>query len=107
MELIISKEVAGNTEDCVTAIPTAGKDVFIFSFFGSAAFSQNAVVKLVWDFGGTEELIWTVKGEMPMPFKYTIPSASVDGVKKLAVCLENTGTGSVYLSGYCEFKELG
>jgi len=104
-ELKLSKEVAATTEEYVEFTPAAGKNILIFNFSGSGSYSVNSVIKLIWDFGGSEQLIWTIKGERPMPFKHLIPGASVDGIKKLALSLENTALGPVYLSGFAGFEE--
>ena len=67
---------------------------------------ENAVVKLIWKWNHATEsevIIWSVKGDAAMPFSYEIDDA--DGVRKLAVCLENGLAGAVYMSAYCKFTE--
>jgi len=102
--LVIAKEVTTATEDCETAVPANGKKVVIHKFCAEGPASPNSVVKLIWDWGEAGEfLIWTIKGSGQMPFKHVITDA--DGVKKLAVCLDNGEVGDVFLSGYIEYFE--
>lgn len=107
IELMLSKEVSALTEESVEFAPAQGKAVKISKFVAEGAFSENAVVKLIWDFEGAGETpIWTIKGSSEMPFIHTIPKKDVNGTKKLAVVLENSLLGPVFLSGYVEFEEL-
>lgn len=100
-QLKVSKEVAGGEMECDEITPGAGKSITVLSFEGSAAYTQNCVVRLTWDDGGaSEETVWTIKGEFKLPHKATISGA--DGVKKLSLCCENGETGSVWMSGYAE-----
>lgn len=102
IELEISKEVAASTEDCDTYTPANGSVVNILKFVGSAAFSPNASVKLVWDWDGAgETVLWSHKGEGVAPKRFQVTG---DGVKKLAVCLDNGETGALFMSGYAEIE---
>jgi len=104
--LKISKEVNANTEDAETVVPASGKTLVITRFVGAGAFSQNAVIKLIWDYSGTQDVIWTIKGTSRMPFQHTIPAADTDGIKKLAVALDNSHSGKLFMSGYVEYSEV-
>lgn len=103
-ELRISEEVAAQTQECVEFVVPAGPFT-IESFVGDAAFDINCAVKLVWDFQGAgEQIIWTHKGAAGMPF--VEDSLVGDGVKKVAVCLENSlTTGGVFMSGYAKIVQ--
>jgi len=103
VSLKISKEVSATTEDCVSHTVADGKKLFIDKFVGEAAFTTNAVCKLVWDYGGAgEQVIWTTKGSSKMPFTHEVTG---DGVKKLAVCLDNGTAGALVMSAYMEGEE--
>ena len=101
----ISKEVNGFTEDYAAHTPANGKNFIVMAFEGSGvAASLNAVVKLVWDFGGAgETVLWTIKGNDFM--KHHIDDTLGDGTKKLAVVLDNGEAGPVFMSGYCRILE--
>lgn len=102
-EMTISEEVSSGSEECVSYTPPSGNDVHIYLFAGEAAYTKNAAVKLVWDYGGGgETVIWTIKGSGSMPFTHVIPSADIDGVKKLAICLDNGESGALFMSGHAE-----
>jgi len=101
-DLMISKEVAATTEDCDNFVPASG-EFSVISFHGEAAFDPNCAVKLVWDWGEAgEEILWSTKGagKMAMPIIRT-----GDGVKKLAVCLDNGLSGPVVMSGHAKVEQ--
>ena len=98
VELNCVGEIASSTEGADEYVPANGATVEIKKFAGTAAFSVNSVVRLVWDYGGAaEEIVWTIKGEGKMPFDYEVIG---DGTKKLAVVCENAEAGGIYMSGY-------
>jgi len=102
-ELNLSKEIASSAEEADTHIPANGKKFEVQLFRGEAAYSQNAAVKLVWDYGGGgETIIWVIKGSGDMPFVYTNTG---DGTKKIAISLDNGESGALYLSGYADIWE--
>jgi len=105
--LIICSEVAAGTTDAETYTPSSSvTSLEITSFVGEAAFSPNSVVKLVWKWDHateTEVLIWSTKGSSQKDLSYEITDC--DGVRKLAVVLENGEDGSIVMSGECEFRE--
>ena len=100
--LRVSEEVGALSMSCFEVTPAAGKKMTVLKFTGSAALSQNSVVRLMWDEGGAQqEAAWTIKeeGEMPGQFEFTNLS---DGVKKLTLCCDNGEAGPVWMSGYAE-----
>jgi len=106
--LRVSEEIPGSTDSFEEYIPTPGKEILIRLFHGSAAFTQNSYVAVIWKFmhaTETEEIIWSLKGEGKMPFKHTIPASEVDGIRKLAVVCSNGETGNLIMSGYSELWE--
>ena len=97
-EVRISEEVAASTEEYDDSCVPATGNFDIVVFHGEGAFDPNAAVKLVWDFGGgSEEVIWTIKGSGSMPFRITLTG---NNSKKLAVTLDNGMSGSIFMSGY-------
>ncbi len=101
--LYISKDVATGTEDCDTYVVPSGKTLEIVHMKGEAAFSPNSAVKLVWDWSGAgETVLWSIKGSSEIGADVTegFPAMVGDGVKKIAVCLDNNEAGSVFMSGH-------
>ena len=106
-DLILSKLVGAGLEEHLMVTPDSGKNVRINIFHGSGASQPYAVVKLVWDLDGDdEELLWTVKTNGDLPTEIVIPKADVDGVKKLSMCLENSGSDDIYLSAFASVSEF-
>jgi hypothetical protein len=89
-------------EECDSYIPAG--EWTIKKFHGEAAFNPNCAVKLVWDYQGAgEEILWSIKGSGVMPVPVT---RTGDGVKKVAVCLDNgLVEGPVIMSGHAEIEE--
>ena len=111
IELKIAKEIATQTaeDDGNDYAPASGKHLYINCFHGSAAFTQNSVVKLVWKYDHateSEEILWAVKGEGCMPFIAEIPATDTDGIRKLAVVCDNGETGPLVMAGYAKIKEV-
>ena len=111
-EIRISEEVSAGVETCEHfAVPAnvggTGQITAKVSFFqGSAAFLQNAVVKIMWDRGGaSEEILWSCKGEQVFERHIIIPSP--DGVKMVSLCLDNGSAGDLVMSGYMEVSHSG
>jgi len=101
-KLLLAKNVTSFNEECVTHVVPSGKKVWIMRFHGEAAFSPNSAVKLVWDMGGAgEEILWSIKGggDIPLGAAEAIEKTG-DGVKKMAVCLDNGESGSIFMSGF-------
>lgn len=107
-ELYLSKIVTGSSELTQQFTPASGSEVVVRIFSGSAVFSANARVAIVWKYNHateSEEIIWQITGEQPMPAEYTIPTTDTDGVRKLALVLSNSGLTDVALSGYARITE--
>ena len=96
-ELMISEELNLGQEIAETVIPGNGKKIYIEEFYGSAAFTSNSVVRIVWDYGGNDEILWSIKGEGQMPFKI---NRTGDGSKKFALVCENGELGKLFMSAY-------
>ena len=91
----LSKEVAATTEDVETFIPATG-DFYITKFCGEAAFDTNCAIKIIWDYGGTEEILWSTKGVTVVDLDI---ERTGDGVKKIAIALDNGLNGTVIMAG--------
>jgi len=100
IELKVSQEVAAAKIEADEYVPAAGSIVHINKFIANGAYTPNAVIRLVWDYEGSEEVIWTIKGESLMPFEHKITDG--DGIKRLALVVDNSHTGALYLSGYVQ-----
>jgi hypothetical protein len=99
VELELAKQVLSADEECDTYIPPLDKDFNVQEFYGEAAYSTNSAVKLVWDLdGANEEILWATKGSGGMPNIDIIRTG--DGVKKLALCLDNGEADPIFMSGH-------
>ena len=85
--LEIAQEVAPSTDVAVTVIPVDGAEIRLVDFEGNAAFSKDALVALVWDYGGTETIMRSTKGSIVSGKQKII--ATGDGVKKVGLVLQN------------------
>lgn len=98
-----------NNEVFVAITPDFNKSIIILDFMGEAAFNGMAVVRLVWKYNHiseTEENIWIINGAGKMLHKKVIPASDVDGIRKLALVLNNTmASDSVFLSGEAIIKQ--
>jgi len=105
-EIRISDEVQAGMTVAATAVPASScTEVCLADFHGESAFTQNSVVKCVWDYGSeNEEILWSTKGssketdifkEVGGPF----------GSKAIAVVLENGENGTIVMSGLCRYWE--
>ena len=100
-ELDLAKEVAAITEDYVEFTPALGEFQIMF-MRGEAAFDANVAIKLIWDYGGTEEILWITKGS---GYRDKLIRRTGDGVKKLAIALENGLASPVLLEGYAYVEQ--
>ena len=101
-KLKLAKSVAANTEDADTFTPANGKKVNVIKFLGEAPFTKNVVVKLIWDYGGgSEEILWSIEGASEM---LDLDSIIGDGVKKIAIALDNGEASAVIMSGFASLN---
>jgi hypothetical protein len=85
-------------------VPSSGKTWEIVRFVGSAAYSPDASVKLVWDLGGaSEEVIASTHGDANVEL---VRQVAGDGTKKLALVIENDSLAARVLGGRYEAREL-
>lgn len=100
--LYLSKSVAATTEDCDTYVVPNGKTVKVIKFHGESDFSESSAVKLVWDVAGTPVILWSMKGsaEMPRQVPDAMATMTGDGVKKIALCLDNGEANAIFMSGH-------
>lgn len=103
--LKVSEEIDAETDVADTYIPPNGAEVWVTSFVGSAAFTTNSVVMLLWDYGEVGEVIlWSTKGSERMDTPIEVVGA--DNSKKLAVCCSNGESGALVLSGCAGVKVI-
>jgi hypothetical protein len=85
-------------------VPPAGKTWEIVRFVGSAAYLAETSVKLVWDQGGAgEEVLASTHGDSNVEFVRQVVG---DGIKKLALVLENTSQSGQALGARYTAREL-
>ncbi len=85
-------------------VPASGKTWEVVRFAGSAAYSPETSVKLVWDLGGAgEEVIAATHGGANIELVRQVVG---DGTKKLALVLENDSLSARTLGGRYEAREL-
>ena len=105
IKLYKSKDVTNGTESSDDYVPPDGKKFYILEMHGSAAFSKNSVVKLIWDYGGADNVIWSLKGDGHTPDSFRGELiATGNGVKKLSLVLDNGETTNVVMSGLAWIK---
>lgn len=82
--------------------PVAGKTLFVDKFVGNDATSALAACLLIWDYGGAgEEILWAINQGKDLPHEIR---RTTDGVKKLAVVLDNACSQNYYMSAFCEYQ---
>ena len=97
--LKVSEEITASSDVADTYTPASGKTVYLLEFFGDAAFSQNSVVDVLWDYGGgSEEIIWSTKGSIRDKGLKELIGVG-DGVKKVALSCSNGETGNIIMFG--------
>jgi hypothetical protein len=80
-----------------------GEIWLVIRFVGNAVYAQDAEVSLVWDRGGAaEKLIASTHGDADIPL--AVPLVG-DGVKKLAIVLDNSPTAEHTLGGVWEVQK--
>jgi hypothetical protein len=85
-------------------VPGNGKTWEVVRFVGSAAYGPETSVKLVWDLGGAgEEVIASTHGDANVEL---VRQVAGDGVKKLALVMENDSLSARVLGGRYEAREL-
>lgn len=90
--------VPATTIDTKEFIIPSGETWRLYSFAGSAAYSPLTCVAFIWDLGGIgEELLASTHGDGHFEMSKAVVG---DGVKKLAVKLQND-SASAYLLGGC------
>lgn len=86
----ISESVAAMTQEYQSYVPPAGSTVDIVEFLAEAAYERDIEAAIIWDYEGpNEQFLWTIKGSGKFGNKITIPSTDTDGIKKLALVLDN------------------
>lgn len=85
-------------------VPGNGKTWEIVRFVGAGAYVPETAVMLVWDRGGAgEEVLASTHGDANVEM---VRQVAGDGVKKLALVLENDGPVGFAMGGRYEAREL-
>ena len=103
-ELYLSEEVAVDDEVTLSMIPTAGRYVTVKPAHVSAPGQDDAVIRIIWDFGGAEETLWPHKHAQLSP-TIRIDKSKIDGVKKLAIVMGNSHISAMYMGILVQVKE--
>ena len=97
MNLKVSELLNGNASAADFLVVPNGKIAIITEMVGSTSVTENTVAKLVWDYdSGNEQVLWTVEGNGMLPRHMCVQG---DGVKKLAIEVENPPGGPRWMSG--------
>ncbi len=104
VDLRLSQQVDGLTQECVTYTPPAGSEVGVKLFSGEGTGQPNAAALLIWKFQHateTEEILWSTKFSSSASQAIRILDAGeTDGVRDIALCLDNGEVGDLYMSCY-------
>jgi len=100
--LKLIQEVSAGITIANTYVVPSGVVCNVYKFRGNAVYSKNSIVKAVWDYNGNEELIAVTKGDVELDLAFEVTG---DGVKKLAVVLENGEAGPIIMECEIMFTE--
>lgn len=99
-----SKEVPSQDSHIEQSAALSAGTGDIFVLCASAAFTPEACVRVVWDYGGAgEETVWSEKGSRKIDLSFSFTST---GTEKIALILENTSAGPLWLSGSVKFEVI-
>lgn len=100
-KLQISGTVQPLLHQNVQYIPANGEKIVVGKFSGTPSGSENASVRLIWDYDGANELLWNLgPGVDKMPFEIFFEKTG-DGSKILAIQLYNNCVNPYDMSGFC------
>lgn len=101
LEFRISTEVSPLTEEYEEYTPAAGSSITISDFVAEAAYHSSARVSVIWDYGGdNEEYLWSIMGSGKLPRRINLTGVQTDGIKKLALVVDNGTLNSMIISGW-------
>lgn len=104
-ELRLCGEVPSGAEStwANTEVIPNGKRVEVIHLCGHGPGTVNSVIKAVWDYEGAgEDVIWSTKNDANDEIYY---AAVGDGIKELAIVLENGEDGPIVMSGCTKYVE--
>ena len=97
----LSGNILSLTENFQEYTPPANSTVKIVSVVGEGAYTVNSEIRVVWDYGGgNPEILWSMRGSSKFNNTIEIDSSKTDGVKKLALVVDNGELDSLSMSGY-------
>ena len=100
--LRLSQEVTAGTIVCSAVTPPKNAMFVVEKFVASGALQPDAVVRIVWDWGGVDEVLWTSKSPDSAPEEFKRPCKT--GTEEFRLCLENNHSSDLYLSGYVKIR---
>lgn len=96
----LSEAVPSATQVYKEYVPPAGSTIYLMDILAEAAFTINSEIRIVWDFGGVEEILWTMRGSSQFNYRITIDSSKTDGIKKVALVADNGENITLNMSAY-------
>lgn len=103
-KLKISQTIAALETVVSTHVPTSGKRVSIRSFSGSGGGTLQ--FKLIWKYGGSEELLWGFTDEQnSLNSAILLPDGEINGSNTLAISIENPNVEDLLGSAIVEIVE--
>lgn len=98
----LTKQVAATTEDVQTVIIADTKNMEILMFKANSVPNEKCTVKLIWDHGEVgETLLEIAQGNAEITTSHKVVG---DGVKKLAIALDNDLSVAVFMNGFCKYE---
>jgi hypothetical protein len=101
--LRIAQSVLASTQVADTLIIPNGETATVEYLSASCPDTPLGVACLIWDYGGTEEVLWVFQREGIKPSEDVI-SVVGDGVKKLAVCCDNGDTTDYFFNAFAKIE---
>lgn len=96
----ISESVALQTEFFQSYTPPVGSTIEILEIIAEASYNSNSEVRVVWDYEGEQEFLWTMRGSSKFYKKIIIDASKTDGTKKLALVADNGELSSLTISAF-------
>ena len=85
------------------AVISNGQKIYVDNFVGNDATSALSACLLIWDYGGAgETVLWAINQGVGLQHSIRLTG---DGVKKLAIVLDNACSQDYYMSAHCEYLE--
>lgn len=90
------KSVSANTSEVDEFTPPSGT-YYLSELGGNAGLSPDTVVTIIWDYGGSEEILYCIHGSGEQNVEIELDA---DGTKTLAIKLINDQSTDDFLGGF-------